>query len=85
MFDPAESRKSDPRVEKTSGRWAIGSRIALGALVLGLIGFAIPYRLVFGILLLLQFTLTAYASAEGSVRVSAILPSLTHSHRDYIF
>ncbi|BEI91730.1 uncharacterized protein CcaverHIS019_0405500 [Cutaneotrichosporon cavernicola] len=59
-------KKSEPQVDKTPSRSAIGSRMALGLLVLGLIRFVIPYRLAFGILFLFQFTLTAYASAEGS-------------------
>ncbi|BEI83946.1 hypothetical protein CcaverHIS002_0405500 [Cutaneotrichosporon cavernicola] len=60
------TQKSEPQVDKTPSRSAIGSRMALGLLVLGLIRFVIPYRLAFGILFLFQFTLTAYASAEGS-------------------
>ncbi|BEJ14767.1 hypothetical protein CspHIS471_0405340 [Cutaneotrichosporon sp. HIS471] len=65
VIQPAQE-KSEPHAEKTPSRSAIGSRMALGLLVLGLISFVIPYRLAFGILFLFQFTLTAYASAEGS-------------------
>jgi hypothetical protein len=42
----------------------------LGLILLGLIGIIVPHRLVFGILFIVQFSLTAYATAEGSVRHS---------------
>lgn len=58
-------------MEKTPNRWAIGSRVALGLLLLGLIGIVVPHRLAFGILFVVQFSLTSHASTEGSVRVVA--------------
>lgn len=78
----ADGRK---RSKLPSDAWTIGSRVATGLLLLGLITIVVPYRLAFAILYIVQFSLTAYAAKEGSVRPyfsPILLPppwlSLTH-------
>ncbi|KLT39748.1 hypothetical protein CC85DRAFT_180757 [Cutaneotrichosporon oleaginosum] len=49
----------------------MSSRAILGLALLTLIAIGVPHRLVFGVLYVVQFSLTAYAAEAGPVRIPA--------------